>query len=47
MLWTDTFQIGVMFAGLFVIAIKGMSDVGGLSKAWNLFEESGRVKWDE
>lgn len=47
MLWTDTFQVMVMFAGLFAIVIKGMNDVGGLSEAWKLFDESGRVDWDE
>lgn len=46
-LWTDTFQIGVMFAGLFAIVTKGMSDVGGLKEAWNNFDASGRVEWDE
>mgnify|MGYP002153707379 FL=1 len=46
-LWTDTFQVLVMFAGLFAIAIKGMQDVGGFGKAWDYFEESGRVDWDE
>lgn len=46
-LWTDTFQIGVMFAGLFAIVIKGMSDAGGLSDAWGHFENSGRVVWDD
>lgn len=46
-LWTDTFQVGVMFAGLFAIVIKGMSDVGGLKEAWKNFDASGRVDWDE
>ncbi|XP_060579186.1 sodium-coupled monocarboxylate transporter 1-like isoform X1 [Ruditapes philippinarum] len=46
-LWTDTFQVGVMFAGLFAIVIKGMSDVGGLKEAWHNFDASGRVDWDD
>ncbi|KAL4240018.1 hypothetical protein ACF0H5_000813 [Mactra antiquata] len=46
-LWTDTFQVGVMFAGLFAITIKGMSDVGGLHEAWKNFDASGRVDWDD
>jgi hypothetical protein len=36
-----------MFAGLFAIVIKGMSDVGGLKEAWHNFDASGRVDWDE
>ena len=47
MLWTDTFQVGMMFAGLFAIVIKGTSEVGGLSAAWSHFQESGRVIFDE
>ncbi|WAQ97427.1 SC5A6-like protein [Mya arenaria] len=46
-LWTDTFQVMVMFAGLFAIAIKGMADVGGLKEAWGHFSDSGRVDWDD
>lgn len=46
-LWTDTFQVGMMFAGLFAIVIKGTAEVGGLSEAWNHFQESGRVIFDD
>ncbi|KAH3861726.1 sodium-dependent multivitamin transporter-like [Dreissena polymorpha] len=46
-LWTDTFQILVMFGGLFAIAIKGMDEVGGLKDAWSHFDISGRVVWDD
>lgn len=46
-LWTDTFQVGLMFAGLFAVCIKGLSDVGGLSEAWKHFDSSGRVEWDD
>lgn len=46
-LWTDTFQIGIMFAGLFAACIKGIADVGGISEAWKAFDESGRVVWDD
>ena len=47
MLWTDTFQVGMMFAGLFAVVIKGTSEAGGLSVAWENFRESGRVIFDE
>jgi len=46
-LWTDTFQVFVMFAGLFAIVIKGTRDVGGLTAAWDYFDKSGRVVWDD
>ena len=47
MLWTDTFQVCMMFAGLFAIVIKGTQEVGGLSVAWQHFQDSGRVIFDE
>lgn len=46
-LWTDTFQVGMMFAGLFAVCIKGTSEAGGLSVAWENFQESGRVIFDD
>lgn len=46
-LWTDTFQVGMMFAGLFAVVIKGTAEAGGLSVAWEHFQESGRVIFDD
>ena len=46
-LWTDTFQVGMMFAGLFAVVIKGTSEAGSLSVAWENFKESGRIVFDE
>jgi len=39
--------VGIMFAGLFAIVIKGIADVGGIASAWEHFDASGRVVWDE
>ncbi|KAH3861673.1 hypothetical protein DPMN_024607 [Dreissena polymorpha] len=46
-LWTDTFQVLVMFGSLSAVAIKGMDEVGGLKNAWSHFDISGRVVWDD
>ncbi|KAK3582703.1 hypothetical protein CHS0354_013054 [Potamilus streckersoni] len=42
-LWTDSFQIGMMFAGLIAVLVKGAESVGGMSQAWSYAEETGRT----
>ncbi|KAL3876307.1 hypothetical protein ACJMK2_034170 [Sinanodonta woodiana] len=42
-LWTDTFQIGLMIAGLIAVLVEGAKAVGGLPQAWSYAEESGRA----
>lgn len=32
--WTDSFQVLVLYVALFVILIKGTVDVGGFSVVW-------------
>jgi sodium-coupled monocarboxylate transporter 8/12 len=48
-MWTDVFQITLMFAGLIAILIQGSIDQGGFGNVWKILDESGRVeffKWD-
>ncbi|TKR96406.1 hypothetical protein L596_010424 [Steinernema carpocapsae] len=42
--WTDTLQAGVMFAGMLVVTVKGTFDVGGLSRIWEVAVVSGRAE---
>ncbi|KAI0212780.1 Sodium-coupled monocarboxylate transporter 1 [Lamellibrachia satsuma] len=42
-MWTDVFQIGVMFVGLFAILIKGSLDHGGFGNIWKMMEEGDRI----
>ncbi|XP_041362787.1 sodium-coupled monocarboxylate transporter 1-like isoform X2 [Gigantopelta aegis] len=42
-LWTDTFQIGMMFTGMIAVLIKGAITVGGIGKAWEIAERNDRV----
>ncbi|XP_041364434.1 sodium-coupled monocarboxylate transporter 1-like [Gigantopelta aegis] len=42
-LWTDTFQIGMMYAGLLAVLIKGAMTVGGVGKAWEIAAENKRI----
>ncbi|XP_048760690.1 sodium-coupled monocarboxylate transporter 1-like [Ostrea edulis] len=44
-LWTDTFQVGMMLAGLLTVLIQGSVEVGGFSVAWERSVVSGRVNF--
>ncbi|KAL5019106.1 hypothetical protein ScPMuIL_004828 [Solemya velum] len=46
-LWTDTFQVGMMFMGLVAVLIQGSIELGGFSKAWEMAEKSNRVIFDD
>nr|XP_034311781.1 sodium-coupled monocarboxylate transporter 1 [Crassostrea gigas]XP_034311782.1 sodium-coupled monocarboxylate transporter 1 [Crassostrea gigas]XP_034311783.1 sodium-coupled monocarboxylate transporter 1 [Crassostrea gigas]XP_034311784.1 sodium-coupled monocarboxylate transporter 1 [Crassostrea gigas] len=46
-LFTDSFQVGMMFAGLLAILIQGNIELGGFHEAWKKAEESGRVYFDD
>ena len=41
--WADTFQVLVMFAGLFAILIEGTKAVGGIEKAWDIANKNDRI----
>ncbi|XP_071107016.1 sodium-coupled monocarboxylate transporter 1-like [Haliotis cracherodii] len=42
-LWTDTFQIFMMLAGIAAALIQGCIEIGGFSKAWDIAEKNHRV----
>ncbi|XP_062594392.1 sodium-coupled monocarboxylate transporter 1-like [Saccostrea cucullata] len=44
-LWTDTFQVGMMMAGLLAVLIQGSIEVGGFAKAWERSVVSGRINF--
>ncbi|XP_071107715.1 sodium-coupled monocarboxylate transporter 1-like [Haliotis cracherodii] len=46
-LWTDTFQVGMMFAGLLAVLIKGSMVLGGFSNAWEIAARNERVIFDD
>ncbi|OXA62795.1 Sodium-coupled monocarboxylate transporter 1 [Folsomia candida] len=43
--WTDCFQIGMMFAGMLSIIIQGSINVGGLGKAFSIANDHGRIEF--
>ena len=44
-MWTDVFQIGMMFAGLIAVLIRGSMDFGGFRKIWNIVDEGQRIEF--
>lgn len=44
-MWTDTFQVVMMFAGLIAILVKGSIDHGGFGNIWSYLYDSQRVEF--
>ena len=44
-MWTDVFQVTMMFAGLVAVLIQGSIDYGGFSNIWKFLEEGNRVEF--
>nr|XP_015913637.1 putative sodium-dependent multivitamin transporter isoform X3 [Parasteatoda tepidariorum] len=42
-LWTDVFQAFLMFFSVIAVVVKGVIDSGGISEAYNIAEEGGRI----
>lgn len=47
MLWTDSFQVIMMIAGVLATLIQGSIEVGGFAKAWEIAVENERVWFTE
>ncbi|KAG7173741.1 Sodium-coupled monocarboxylate transporter 1-like 6 [Homarus americanus] len=43
--YTDTFQTFVMFAGVIVVIIQGCAEVGGGTNSWNIDDQHGRIEF--
>lgn len=46
-MWTDTFQVCMMFAGLFAVLIQGSIDFDGFSNIWEINKRGERVEFFE
>lgn len=42
-LWADTLQVLIMFAGIFALLIEGCRVLGGVEKAWNIAKDNERI----
>lgn len=43
--WTDTFQMVVMAAGMLTLLISGSMKMGGLDVAWDVARQNERIKF--
>jgi len=43
--WTDVFQIFIMYGGILAIVIQGLNQTGGFENVWRLAEESNRIEF--
>ena len=46
-LWADTVQMFIIYAGMLALLIKGSTVLGGFDKAWIIAEEGKRIVFDE
>ncbi|XP_070184134.1 sodium-coupled monocarboxylate transporter 1-like isoform X2 [Littorina saxatilis] len=46
-LWTDTFQAGVIVAGLLAIIIRGITVQGGITRIWDIADNRSRILFDD
>ncbi|XP_064647860.1 sodium-coupled monocarboxylate transporter 1-like [Lineus longissimus] len=44
-MWTDVFQIGMMFAGLLTVLIQGSIMLGGFGEIWRINQEGQRIEF--
>lgn len=44
-IWTDLFQVLMMFAAMFAVAIKGIADEGGIEKVWMTNYNGSRIEF--
>nr|XP_002734548.2 PREDICTED: sodium-coupled monocarboxylate transporter 1-like [Saccoglossus kowalevskii] len=44
-IWTDVFQISIMFAGLLAVIIQGSIQLGGFSEIWQINKQGGRIEF--
>jgi solute carrier family 5 (sodium-coupled monocarboxylate transporter), member 8/12 len=44
-IWTDTFQVIVMFIAMLAVVLRGNFEVGGFARVWNVTQQSGREEF--
>ena len=44
-MWTDTFQMCIMFAGLIAVLVQGSIDEGGFANMWQYLADGERVEF--
>ena len=42
-IWNDTIQMGIIYVGLIVIIVRGVSHMGGVAEVYRINMEGGRI----
>ena len=45
--WTDTIQMAIVYAGMLTLLIQGLIVIGGMGEAWDLASKGGRIVFNE
>ena len=45
-IWTDTYQMLVIYGGLLALIIEGTTSAGGLRKVWEAAQNNSRLQFD-
>lgn len=46
-MWTDAFQMIIVFIGLLALVIKATVEVGGFNHVWETAKQAGRLQADK
>ncbi len=46
-IWTDTFQMMIIFGGLTALIVVGTQNNGGIEHVWDMAQNGSRVQYDE
>ena len=47
MMWTDAFQMTVVFIGVMAVAIKGTTELGGFHQVWEIAQNDSKIHIDK
>ena len=45
MVWTDCFQVLILYTSMFAVLIKGTTDIGGVAIVWERNNQAGRSEF--
>lgn len=46
-MWTDAFQMAIVFAGVMAVAIKGTTELGGFQQVWDIALNGSKIHADK
>ena len=46
-MWTDAFQMTIVFAGVVAVAVKGTMELGGFQQVWDIAQNDSKIQADK